>query len=57
MCKQARQIDVKDRAGLIPTEYLEERRRAYMQNAKDPNEVKYKIFGFGVGKKKKQVWT
>jgi len=57
LCKQARQIDVKDRAGLIPTEYLEERRRAYMQNAKDPNEVKYKIFGFGVGKKKKQVWT
>ncbi|VEL16456.1 unnamed protein product [Protopolystoma xenopodis] len=56
---QARHYNAKERAGLIPSIVLQERRKAFAQSAPDPEDITYKMLGCRLGgrRKKKVSWS
>ncbi|CAH8452064.1 unnamed protein product [Schistosoma mattheei] len=54
---QARHHNQDGRAGLIPSIVLQERRKAFIQSAPNPEELTYKMFACGLAKRRKKKVT
>ncbi|VDP05923.1 unnamed protein product [Schistosoma curassoni] len=50
----ARHHNQDGRAGLIPSILLQERRKAFIQSAPNPEELTYKMFACGLAKRRKK---
>ncbi|KAH8852495.1 MAGUK p55 subfamily member 6 [Schistosoma japonicum] len=54
---QARHHNQDGRAGLIPSIVLQERRKAFIQSAPNPDELTYKMFACGLARRRKKKVT